>query len=208
MFRLGLTGSIGTGKSTTAAIFRELGIPVYDADAAVHELYAGEAVPLIEAEFPGTTRDGKVDRKALGALVAGQPERFKALDRIVHPLVRGKEEAAMAAAKADGAKLIVLDIPLLFESGAEGRCDAILVTYVDPAEQKRRVLARSGVTEELFNAILARQMPMEEKKRRADAILDTGHGVEVARAEIKALLDRLQPAIDARNGAAQEDETK
>lgn len=196
MFRLGLTGSIGTGKSTTAAIFREFGIPVYDADATVHALYEGEAAPLIEAEFPGTVRDGKVDRKALGALVTGDPARFKALEAIVHPLVRAKEEAAIEAARQSGARLIVLDIPLLFETGAEGRCDAILVTVVDPAEQKRRVMARPGMNEALFHAILARQMPMEEKRRRAHAILDTGHGIEAARRDISKLLADLAPKLD------------
>jgi dephospho-CoA kinase len=195
MFRLGLTGSIGTGKSTTAAIFRAFGIPVYDADAAVHALYEGEAVAPIEAAFPGTTRNGIVDRKALGAIVTGEPERFKVLEAIVHPLLRAKEEAAIAEAMKRGADLIVLDIPLLFETGAEGRCDAILVTVVDPEEQKRRVLARPGMTEALFHAILARQLPMEEKRRRAHAILDTGHGIEAAQVEIRKLLDDLAPRI-------------
>lgn len=196
MFRLGLTGSIGTGKSTTAAIFRELGVPVYDADATVHALYEGEAAPLIEAEFPGTVRGGKVDRKALGAIVTGDPARFKALEAIVHPLVRAKEEAAIEAARQSGARMIVLDIPLLFETGAEGRCDAILVTVVDPAEQKRRVMARPGMTEALLHAILARQMPMDEKRRRAHAILDTGHGIEAARRDIRKLLADLAPRLD------------
>jgi dephospho-CoA kinase len=197
MFRLGLTGSIGTGKSTTAAIFRELGVPVYDADATVHALYEGEAAPLIEAEFPGTVRDGKVDRKALGAIVTGDPARFKALEAIVHPLVRAKEEAAIKVARQSGARMIVLDIPLLFETGAESRCDAILVTVVDPAEQKRRVMARPGMTEALFHAILARQMPMDEKRRRAHAILDTGHGIEAARRDISKLLADLAPRLDS-----------
>lgn len=196
MFRLGLTGSIGTGKSTTAAIFRELGMPVYDADATVHALYEGEAAPLIEAEFPGTVQDGKVDRKALGALVTGDPVRFKALEAIVHPLVRAREEAAIEAARQSGARMIVLDIPLLFETGAEGRCDAILVTVVDPAEQKRRVMARPGMNEALFHAILARQMPMDEKRRRAHAIVDTGHGIEAARRDIRKLLADLAPRLD------------
>ena len=195
MFRLGLTGSIGTGKSTTSAIFREFGIPVYDADATVHDLYSGEAAPAISAEFPGTVRDGVVDRKALGALLAGHPERFRTLEKIVHPLVRAREEAAIEAARKSGAKLIVLDIPLLFESGAEGRCDAILVTVVDPEEQKRRVMARPGMNEALFHAILARQMPMEEKRKRAHRILDTGHGIEVARAQIRQLLTDLAPKL-------------
>lgn len=195
MFRLGLTGSIGTGKSTTAAIFREFGIPVYDADAAVHELYAGEAAATIEAEFPGTVQDGVVDRKRLGAIVSGNSGRFKALEAIVHPLVRAKEAAAVAAAEKAGARLIVLDIPLLFETGAEGRCDAILVTVVDPEEQKRRVLARPGMSEPLFHAILAKQMPMEEKRRRAHAILDTGRGLDAARADIRKLLADLEPRL-------------
>lgn len=195
MFRLGLTGSIGTGKSTTAAIFRELGVPVYDADATVHALYEGEAVPLIEAEFPGAVQNGKVDRKALGAIVTNDPARFKALEAIVHPLVRAKEEAAIEAARQSGARMIVLDIPLLFESGAEGRCDAILVTVVDPAEQKRRVMARPGMNEALFHAILARQMPMDEKRRRAHAILDTSHGIEAARRDIQKLLVDLAPRL-------------
>lgn len=195
MFLLGLTGSIGTGKSTTAGIFRSLGIPVHDADAAVHRLYTGAAAAPIEAEFPGTVRDGAVDRKALGALVSGKPERFAALERIVHPLVRAEEERAIAAASKAGARLVVLDIPLLFETRAEGRCDAVLVTKVDPAEQKRRVLARPGADEALFHAILARQMPMDEKCRRAHAILDTGHGIEAARAEIAALMKALAPVL-------------
>lgn len=195
MFRLGLTGSIGTGKSTTAAIFREFGIPVYDTDATVHDLYSGEAAPAIAAEFPGTVHNGVVDRKALGALVAGNPERFKALENIVHPLVRAKEKAAISAARQSGAKLIVLDIPLLFESGAEDRCDAVLVTVVDPEEQKRRVMARPGMNEALFHAILARQMPMDEKRKRAHVILDTGHGLEAARAQIRQLLTDLAPKL-------------
>jgi dephospho-CoA kinase len=162
----------------------------------VHALYEGEAAPLIEAAFPGTVHDGKVDRKALGAIVTGDPARFKALEAIVHPLVRAKEEAAIEAARQSGARMIVLDIPLLFETSAEGRCDAILVTVVDPTEQKRRVMARPGMSEALFHAILARQMPMDEKRRRAHAILDTGHGIEAARRDISKLLADLAPRLD------------
>ncbi|HRE19634.1 MAG TPA: dephospho-CoA kinase [Rhabdaerophilum sp.] len=194
MFRLGLTGSIATGKSTTSAMFRKAGVPVHDADAAVHRLYAGVAVPLIEAAFPGAVRDGAVDRKTLGALVAGKPEEFARLEAIVHPLVHEEERKAIAATRAAGHRLVVLDIPLLFESGAQGRCDAVLVTVVDPAEQKRRALARPGMTEALFHAILTRQMPMVEKCRRAHAILDTGRGLEAAEQEISALLRALAPA--------------
>lgn len=194
MFRLGLTGSIGTGKSTTAAMFREYGVPVHDADATVHRLYAGEAAGLIGAAFPGSVRDGMVDRKALGAILAGDPKRFARLEAIVHPMVRALERDVIAATAKAGQRLIVLDIPLLFESGAEDRCDAILVARVDPAEQRRRVLARPGMTEALFHAILARQMPQEEKCRRAHAILDTGLGFEAARSDIRALLRALAPA--------------
>lgn len=196
MFRLGLTGSIATGKSTTSAIFRKAGVPVHDADATVHRLYSGAAVPLIETAFPGAVRDGAVDRKALGALVAGKPDEFARLEAIVHPLVHEEERRAITGARAAGHRLIVLDIPLLFESGAQGRCDAVLVTVVDPVEQKRRALARPDLTEELFHAILARQMPMAEKCRRAHAILDTGRGLEAAAHEIVALLRALAPAMN------------
>jgi dephospho-CoA kinase len=196
VFRLGLTGSIATGKSTTAAIFREFGVPVYDADAAVHELYSGAAVEPIGREFPGAVRDGVVDRKALAAIVSGDPKKFARLERIVHPLARAKEREAVEAARRAGAKLIVLDIPLLFETGAEIRCDAVLVTIVDAAEQKRRAMARPGMNETLFHAILARQMPMEEKCRRAHAILDTGQGIEAAREKVRELLGKLIDKID------------
>lgn len=195
MFRLGLTGSIGTGKSATAELFRAFGAPVHDADAAVHRLYSGAAAPAIGAEFPGTVLEGVVDRKALGAIVTGHPDRFAALERIVHPLVQALEREAIAAAGRTGARLVVLDIPLLFETGAERRCDAVLVTRVDPVEQKRRVLMRPGMSEALFHAILARQMPMEEKCRRSHAILDTGNGIEVARAEVGSLLRALAPVL-------------
>ena len=193
VFRLGLTGSIGTGKSTTSNLFRSFGIPVYDADAAVHALYAGAAAPLIEARFPGTVHDGVVNRKALGAIVTGHPERFAALENIVHPLVRASEATAIETVKTAGKRLIVLDIPLLFETGGEKRCNAVLVTSVDPVEQKRRVLARPGMSEALFHAILDRQMPDREKRRRAHAIVDTGFGLEAARREIAALLKALSP---------------
>jgi dephospho-CoA kinase len=195
MFRLGLTGSIATGKSTTARLFRHFGVPVHDADAAVHQLYAGAAAALIGEEFPGTVRDGCVDRKALGARVAGKPERFAALERIVHPLVRKLEQEALNSAAERGHRLIVLDIPLLFESGAEQRCDAVLVTDVAPDEQYRRAMARPGMTEVLFHAILARQMPATEKRRRAHAILDSGRGVEAAAGDVRELLRALAPAL-------------
>lgn len=195
IFRLGLTGSIGTGKTTTAAIFRELGVPVHDADATVHALYRGEAAPPIEAAFPGTVTGGAVDRKKLSQALEGRNDRFRKLESIVHPLVRAAEEEAIAKAERAGHKLIVLDVPLLFETGGEKRCDAVLVTSVDADEQKRRVLARPGMNEALFHAILARQMPDREKRRRAHVILDTGNGLEAARAEIIALLRSLAPRL-------------
>lgn len=195
IFRLGLTGSIGSGKTTTAGILRDLGIPVHDADATVHTLYRGEAVPQIEAAFPGTVVDGVVDRPKLSLALRGRKEAFRKLERIVHPLVRASEEKAITKAAREGGKLIVLDVPLLFETGGEARCDAVLVASVDPAEQKRRVLARPGMNEALFHAILSRQMPDREKRRRAHAILDTGLGMEAARREIIALLRALAPRL-------------
>src|SRR5437868_5299374 len=147
-FVLGLTGSIGMGKSATAALFREAGVPVHDADAAVHDLYRGEAVPLVEAAFPGTTRDGIVDRVALGKQLSSEPTGFKRLEAIVHPLVRARERAFLEQQKAGGADLVVLDIPLLFESGGAQRVDRIVVVSSDPQIQRFRVLARADMTEE------------------------------------------------------------
>ncbi len=195
MFRLGLTGSIGSGKSTTAGFFREAGIPVHDADATVHRLYAGPAAPLVEAAFPGTTRAGKVDRAALSAVLRASPERFPELEAIVHPLVHAAEREALDTAARSGHRLVVLDIPLLFETRAEQRCDAVLVVHVSPEEQARRVLSRPGMTEALFHAILARQMPPREKCRRAHARIDTGLGLEAARRDVHALIRALASTI-------------
>lgn len=195
MFRLGLTGSIGTGKSTTAEFFRNLGVPVHDADGAVHRLYREAAAPLIAAEFPGAIIDGVVDRKSLGALVAGKPERFRVLEAIVHPLVAEEERLAMERARKIGSRIIVLDVPLLFETGADKRCNAVLVTHVHPEEQRRRVLARGTMGEALFESILARQMPLAQKVARAHFTIDTGHGMEAAQREVRALLRALAPAL-------------
>lgn len=195
MFRLGLTGSIGSGKSTTASFFREAGIPVHDADATVHALYAGRAAPLVEAAFPGTTREGKVDRAALSAVLRASPERFPELEAIIHPLVRAAELAALETSARLGYRLVVLDIPLLFETRAEQRCDAVLVVHVSPEEQARRVLSRPGMTEALFHAILARQMPAAEKCRRAHAMIDTGLGLDAARRDVHALIRALASTI-------------
>lgn len=190
-FRLGLTGSIGMGKSTTANLFRELGVPVHDADVAVHDIYAAEGVAPVEAAFPGVSRDGRIDRNLLSARVLGDGEAMRRLEKIVHPLVRAREAAFLAEAAQEGARLVVLDIPLLFETGAEERTDAILVVTAPESVQRERVLSRPGMTEEKFGAILRRQMPDAEKRRRADYLLDTGPGLDHARAEVAALVARL-----------------
>lgn len=195
MFLLGLTGSIGSGKSTTAGLFKTFGVPVHDADATVHALYRGIAAPMIEAAFPGSVLDGVVDRKRLVTALDGKPERFKALEKIVHPLVHQAEKQSIIEARQAGKRLLVLDIPLLFETAGEHRCDCVLVTSVTPEEQRRRVLARAGMSETLFHAILARQMPDSEKRRRAHMVLDTGHGIESAQRDIAALLKALAPAL-------------
>jgi dephospho-CoA kinase len=190
-FVLGLTGSIGMGKSATAAMFRARGVPVHDADATVHALYRGAAVPLIEEAFPGTTRDGAVDRVALGARVVGDDDAMKRLEGIVHPLVRAAEVAFVGRALETRVPLVVLDVPLLMENGADLRCDAVLVVTADPAVQKARVLARPGMTQERFAAILARQLPDSEKRRRAHVVIDTGRGFEAAERAVDALIRSL-----------------
>ena len=190
-FVLGLTGSIGMGKSATAAIFRRLGVPVHDADAAVHALYRGPAAPLIEAAFPGTVSDGVVDRAALGRVVLGSPERMKQLEGIVHPLVRAQEEGFLARAVASGASVAVLDIPLLLETGAQGRCDAILVVTAPGSVQEERVLARADMTREKFEAIRLKQMPDAEKRRRAHFLVETGRGHAAAEAQVRDILKAL-----------------
>ncbi|WGD29274.1 dephospho-CoA kinase [Ancylobacter sp. WKF20] len=190
-FRLGLTGSIGMGKTTTAAFFREFGVPVHDADAAVHALYGAEGVAPVEAAFPGVTVDGRIDRALLGARVLGDDAAMHRLEAIVHPLVRAREAAFLSEAAQAGARLAVLDIPLLFETGARERTDAVLVVTAPEAVQRARVMARPDMTEEKFASILKRQMPDAEKRRRADYLLDTGPGLDHARAEVAALIARL-----------------
>lgn len=192
MIRLGLTGSIGMGKSTTAEMFRGEGLDVIDSDAVVHDLYRGEAVPLIERAFPGTTADGHVDRGKLSAYLSRHPGDFKLLETIVHPLVRKREVETIAEAQKAGADIIVLDIPLLFESGTESRVDKIVVVTCDPEIQRERVLARPGMTEEKFEMILKRQMPDVEKRKRADFIIDTGRGFDHARAEVRKIIRALR----------------
>jgi dephospho-CoA kinase len=188
MFILGLTGSLGMGKSTTARFFAEEGVPVHDADAVVHRLYDGEAAPAIEAAFPGTTAGGKVDRTRLAARVLGDGAALARLEAIVHPLVQDAERRLIAEAKARGEKVAVLDIPLLFESGADQRVDAVVVVSAPPDVQRARVLERPGMTVEKLEAILARQMPDAEKRARADFVVDTSQGFDAARAQVRAIL--------------------
>lgn len=188
MFVLGLTGSIGMGKTTTARLFAEEGVPVHDADAAVHALYRGEAVSPIEAAFPGTTAHGQVDREKLSKKVVGNSAALKQLEGIVHPLVRKAEQRFLASAEKDGAPIVVLDIPLLFETGGEARVDAVVVVSAPAATQRQRVLERPGMTEEKFRALLAKQVPDEEKRHRADFVVDSGQGIEPARAQVREIL--------------------
>ncbi len=191
MFKLGLTGSIATGKSTTLKAFADLGIPVFSSDDAVHDLYRAEAVPLVEAVFPGVTTDGEIDRARLSAILVAHPERLKSLEAIVHPLVRARIEKFLAEAEAAGAKLAVVDIPLLYERGIDWGFDAVAATVCDEAEQRRRALARPGMTVEKLGAILARQLPQAEKRARADYILDTGTSIDSTRADVAALVGKL-----------------
>ena len=192
MIRIGLTGSIGMGKSTSAKLFAEAGIPVNDSDAVVHDLYSGEAVPLVEAAFPGTTSDGKVDRQELSRRLAGDPSGFKRIEAIVHPLVRERERRFVERQTEAGADMIVLDIPLLFETGADTRVDKIAVVSCDPQIQRERVLARPGMTEEKFNMILSRQTPDAEKRARADYVIDTGGSIDAARHQVQEIIADLR----------------
>ncbi|WP_024511829.1 dephospho-CoA kinase [Bradyrhizobium sp. ARR65] len=188
MLILGLTGSIGMGKSTTAKLFAEAGVPVYDADATVHKVYEGEAAPAIEAAFPGTTVDGKVDRARLSAKVVHDPAAMKRLEEIVHPMLRSHHQKFLDDAERAGAPVAVVDVPLLFETGGEKRVDAVVVVTTSPEIQRRRILARENMTEEKLDSILARQMPDAEKRRRADFVVDTSHGLDPVRAQIRDIL--------------------
>ena len=191
MIVIGLTGSIGMGKTTTAKLFAAEGIPVLDSDAVVHDLYSADAVPMIEAAFPGTTISGRVDRLELGNILRENPANFRKLEAIVHPLVRERQEAFLRKAREENQNFAVLDIPLLFETGGETRVDKVVVVSCAPEIQRQRVLSRPGMTEEKFEMILARQMPDAEKRRRADFIIDSGNGVEAARDQVREILQRL-----------------
>lgn len=185
---LGLTGSIGMGKSTTAKLFVEAGVPVYDADAAVHKIYEGEAAPAVEAAFPGTTVDGKVDRAKLSAKVVHDPAAIKQLEQIVHPMLGASRQKFLAEAERSGVPVVVMDIPLLFETGGEKRVDAVVVVTTTPENQRERILARGTMTHEALDAILARQLPDPEKRKRADFVVDTSHGLDPVRARIRDIL--------------------
>jgi len=191
MFVLGLTGSLGMGKSTAARFFAEAGVPVHDADAVVHRLYESEAVPAIEAAFPGTVVDGKVDRTKLAARVLNDPAALKRLEAIVHPLVHEAERQLLAEAEARGEKVALLDIPLLFETGGDQRVDAVVVVSAPPEVQRARVLERPGMTVEKLESILSKQMPDAEKRARADFVVDTSGSFEAARAQVRAILDAV-----------------
>ena len=188
MIILGLTGSIGMGKSTTGRLFAEAGVPVYDADTTVHTLYAGKAAPAIEEAFPGTVVAGKVDRAELGKHVVGKPEALARLERIIHPLVREVRDAFLADVRARLCPIAVLDIPLLLETGAEAHVDAVVLVTTTPQIQRERVLKRPEMTPEKFDAILARQMPDAEKRRWSHFMIETGHGLEPARRRVAAIL--------------------
>jgi dephospho-CoA kinase len=188
MIILGLTGSIGMGKSTTAKLFEEAGVPVYDADAAVHKIYEGEAAPAIEAAFPGTTADGKVDRKKLSARVVHDPAAIRQLEQIVHPMLGASRQKFFDEAERSGAPVAVVDVPLLFETGGEKRVDVVVVVTTSPENQRARILARGTMTSEGLDAILARQLPDAEKRKRADFVVDTSHGLDPVRAQIRDIL--------------------
>jgi dephospho-CoA kinase len=188
MLVLGLTGSLGMGKSTCAQMFAEMGVATFDADAAVHALYRGRAVPLVEAAFPGSVVDGVVDRDKLAAKVFGDSSAIARLEAVVHPLVREAEDGFRKRAAEAGRRVILLDIPLLFEVGGEGRVDAVVLVSTTPAIQRERAFKRPGMTEERFEAILAKQMPDDEKRRHAHFIVDTGGAFAVTRRQVDGIM--------------------
>jgi dephospho-CoA kinase len=201
-FVLCLTGSLGMGKSRTASFFAEEGIPVHDADAAVHALYAGEAAPLIESAFPGTTSDGKVDRSKLAAQVVGNAAALARLEAIVHPLVAKVRDIFIAQAQSRNAPVILLDVPLLFETGGERHCDAVVVVSAPPDIQRRRAFERPGMTEEKFAALVGKQVPDAEKRRRADFIVDSSQSFDHARAQVRDILRAIAKMRESRDDSA------
>ncbi|MDQ1197118.1 dephospho-CoA kinase [Agrobacterium sp. SORGH_AS 787] len=191
MIVIGLTGSIGMGKTTTARLFAEEGVPVCDSDALVHELYETDAVAPIAVVFPKTVREGKVDRAILSQMLRENPAQFSVLENIVHPLVRARQDAFILEQRAKGMAVALLDIPLLFETKAETRVDVVVVVSCAPDIQRERVLSRPGMTEAKFAMILARQMPDADKRRKADFVIDTGRGIEDAKAQVRSVLQAL-----------------
>ena len=192
MIVLGLTGSIGMGKSTTAKMFAAEGVPVHDSDETVHRLYSGPAAALVEQAFPGTVTAGTVDRRKLAAAVLDKPQELRRLGDIVHPLVRADADRFVEAQRKAGADLVVLDIPLLFETGGTDRVDTILVVTASPEVQRQRVMARPGMTNAKFAAVLANQVADREKRRNADFVIDTGAGMEAARSEVRRIIAQLR----------------
>lgn len=199
MIILGLTGSIGMGKSTTAKLFAEAGVPVYDADATVHQLYEGEAAPAIEAAFPGTTADGKVDRQKLSARVVHDPAAMKQLEQIVHPMLGASRQKFFEEAEKAGAPVTVVDVPLLYETGGEKRVDAVVVVTTSPENQRARIMARGTMTSEVLDSILARQLPDAEKRKRADFVVDTSDGLDPVRVQIRDILQQVVKMPQRRN---------
>jgi dephospho-CoA kinase len=200
MFILGLTGSIGMGKSTTANFFAEAGVPVHDSDAAVHRLYQGDAVAPVEAAFPGVAVDGQIDRVKLAGQLIGEPDAIKRLEAIVHPLVRAATQRFVQAQADKGARVILLDIPLLLETGGEKNVDAVVVVSSPPEVQRARVLARPGMTAEKLDALLARQMPDAEKRARAHFVVDTSRSFDSARAQVHGILRAIASSPGRRIG--------
>ena len=200
MFILGLTGSIGMGKSTTASFFAEAGVPVHDSDAVVHRLYEGEAVAPVEAAFPGVAVEGKIDRAKLAAQLIGKPDAIKRLEAIVHPLVRAATQRFTQEQAAKGARVILLDIPLLFETGGEKNVDAVVVVSSPPEVQRARVLGRPGMTAEKLDALLKRQMPDAEKRARAHFVVDTSRSFDSARAQVHGILRAIASSPGRRIG--------
>ncbi len=199
MFALGLTGSIATGKSTVLALFKDQGIPVYSADDAVHALYQGEAVTPVEALFPGVAENGVINRQKLAGALIAAPDRIGELEAVVHPLVHQKMQQFLDDTAADGADLAVLEIPLLFETGKDYPVDAVAVTACSDAEQRRRALARPGMSVEKLETILARQMPQAEKKRRAGFIINTDVPLPDTRAEVIEIIEKCRGTASSKD---------
>jgi dephospho-CoA kinase len=194
MFVLGLTGSIGMGKTTTAAMFRAEGVPVHDSDAVVHDLYNGPAAAAVDAQFPGVVVNGAVDRRRLGSLVLDDRAALARLEAIVHPLVFASRDGFLAMARRSGTRLVVLDVPLLFETGGERNVDAVVLVSAPESVQKARVSQRPGMTPERLAVILAKQMPDAEKRARSHFLIDTGLGLDIAQRQVRGLLRALAGA--------------